>query len=272
MRLLIQKFGGTSVQTKENRVHVIQQIKRALAKDYKLVVVVSALGRNPDPYATDTLLKMVDHPTTNNSKRELDMLMSCGETIASVGAGALLKPFSMRNSWLIRVANSVTDFSATPAEKGLAHVVVTPLRVRVTLMTPDRLEYTVISTKQPCLAWLSFIRSRTATALKKSSRTWSLTITRPVLVENELPNLVNGNQQVVERPEVARPGFFLAVAEVIDCAAAVVVDEPESVPASELLAEPGELVQRLVGDLDDLVGDQRVDVGVLNHFRLSSGR
>ncbi|MEI3604650.1 aspartate kinase [Pseudogracilibacillus sp. SE30717A] len=84
MRLLIQKFGGTSVQTKENRVHVIQQIKRALAKDYKLVVVVSALGRNPDPYATDTLLKMVDHPTTNNSKRELDMLMSCGETIASV--------------------------------------------------------------------------------------------------------------------------------------------------------------------------------------------
>src|SRR5690606_17875745 len=38
---------------------------------------------NPDPYATDTLLKMVDQPTTNNSKRELDMLMACGETIAS---------------------------------------------------------------------------------------------------------------------------------------------------------------------------------------------
>ena len=30
MRLLIQKFGGTSVQTKENRLHVIKQIKRAL--------------------------------------------------------------------------------------------------------------------------------------------------------------------------------------------------------------------------------------------------
>ncbi|MFD2133182.1 aspartate kinase [Pseudogracilibacillus auburnensis] len=85
MRLLIQKFGGTSVQTKENRKHVIKQIKRALEKDYKLVVVVSALGRNPDPYATDTLLQMVDYPTkTQNSKRELDMLMSCGETIASV--------------------------------------------------------------------------------------------------------------------------------------------------------------------------------------------
>src|SRR5690625_3583373 len=84
MRLLIQKFGGTSVQTKENRSYVMKQIKHALDKGYKLVVVVSALGRNPDPYATDTLLKMVDYPTTNNSKRELDMLMSCGETIASV--------------------------------------------------------------------------------------------------------------------------------------------------------------------------------------------
>lgn len=84
MRLLIQKFGGTSVQTKENRLHVIKQIKRALENEYKLVVVVSALGRNPDPYATDTLLSMVDHPASKNSKRELDMLMSCGETIASV--------------------------------------------------------------------------------------------------------------------------------------------------------------------------------------------
>lgn len=64
--------------------HVIKQIQRALEKDYKLVVVVSALGRNPDPYATDTLLQMVNYPETKNSKRELDMLMSCGETIASV--------------------------------------------------------------------------------------------------------------------------------------------------------------------------------------------
>ena len=79
MNLLIQKFGGTSVKTKENRQHVIKQIKAALKKDYKLVVVVSALGRSPDPYATDTLIKMVDYPDhSNDTKRELDMLMSCG--------------------------------------------------------------------------------------------------------------------------------------------------------------------------------------------------
>src|SRR5699024_9423841 len=85
MKLLIQKFGGTSVQTEENREHVIKKIQGALDKDYKLVVVVSAIGRSPDPYATDTLLDMVDYPEESDAtKRETDMLMSCGETISSV--------------------------------------------------------------------------------------------------------------------------------------------------------------------------------------------
>ncbi|WP_106497573.1 aspartate kinase [Lentibacillus sp. Marseille-P4043] len=84
MQVLIQKFGGTSVQTTENRNHVIRHIKDAIIKDYKVVVVVSALGRKPDPYATDTLLDLVGFPANHNSTRELDLLMSCGETIASV--------------------------------------------------------------------------------------------------------------------------------------------------------------------------------------------
>ncbi|WP_164668944.1 aspartate kinase [Virgibacillus doumboii] len=84
MQILVQKFGGTSVQTEENRNHVIRHIKDALMKDYKLVVVVSALGRKPDPYATDTLLDLIGYPGNYNSNRELDLLMSCGETIASV--------------------------------------------------------------------------------------------------------------------------------------------------------------------------------------------
>ncbi|MUK89860.1 aspartate kinase [Ornithinibacillus sp. L9] len=84
MQILVQKFGGTSVQNEENRLHVIKHIKKALSTNYKLVVVVSALGRSPEPYATDTLLKLVNFPANYNSKRELDLLMSCGETISSV--------------------------------------------------------------------------------------------------------------------------------------------------------------------------------------------
>lgn len=83
MRLLVQKFGGTSVQTSKNRQFVIQKIKEAIKEQYKVVVVVSALGRNPDPYATDTLVNLVDEPKTANEKRELDLLMSCGEVISS---------------------------------------------------------------------------------------------------------------------------------------------------------------------------------------------
>src|SRR5690625_1197659 len=84
MQILVQKFGETSVQNEDNRNHVLKHIKDALVKEYKLIVVVSALGRKPDPYATDTLLDMVDFPANHNSKRELDLLMACGETISSI--------------------------------------------------------------------------------------------------------------------------------------------------------------------------------------------
>lgn len=84
MQILIQKFGGTSVQSEQNRSHVVKHIKDALVQDYKVIVVVSALGRKPDPYATDTLLNLVDYPANYNSKRELDLLMSCGEIISSI--------------------------------------------------------------------------------------------------------------------------------------------------------------------------------------------
>lgn len=84
LQILVQKYGGTSVQDQDNRKHVLKHIKYALAQGYKLIVVVSALGRNPAPYATDTLLSLVDYPNYNNSARELDLLMSCGEIISSI--------------------------------------------------------------------------------------------------------------------------------------------------------------------------------------------
>lgn len=84
MHILIQKFGGTSVKNVESRRHVINKITDALKQYDKLIVVVSAIGRKPSPYATDSLLSLVDFPETSSSNRELDLLMSCGETIAAV--------------------------------------------------------------------------------------------------------------------------------------------------------------------------------------------
>lgn len=84
MQIIVQKFGGTSVQSKENRTYVMKHIKRTISEGKKAVVVVSAIGRAPDPYATDTLLSLVEFQEEQQAKRELDMLMACGETISSV--------------------------------------------------------------------------------------------------------------------------------------------------------------------------------------------
>lgn len=59
-----------------------KHVHKSVQEGYKVIVVVSAMGRMGAPYATDTLLQLVDHSSV--SKRELDMLVSCGETISAV--------------------------------------------------------------------------------------------------------------------------------------------------------------------------------------------
>ncbi|WP_047981218.1 aspartate kinase [Ornithinibacillus contaminans] len=97
MQILVQKFGGTSVQSKQTRQHVIHHINKALKEKFKLVVVVSALGRSPEAYATDSLLDLVDYPDHDISDRELDMLMACGEIISSVVLSNELKRESIKS-------------------------------------------------------------------------------------------------------------------------------------------------------------------------------
>lgn len=90
MKVLVQKFGGTSVASRESRLAAAAHVEDALAHDYHVVVVVSAMGRRGEPYATDTLLNVVDE-TDRVSQRDLDILMSCGEAISSVVFASLLR-------------------------------------------------------------------------------------------------------------------------------------------------------------------------------------
>ena len=91
MRILVQKFGGTSLSTPEAREHAIKHIRRALDEKYALVVVVSAMGRRGEPYATDTLLGLIDENGGMLGKRERDLLMSFGETISAATLCAMLQ-------------------------------------------------------------------------------------------------------------------------------------------------------------------------------------
>lgn len=84
MKIIVQKFGGTSVSSDERRKQVVAKVKAAIENGYSPVVVVSAMGRKGAPYATDTLLSLVDGEFRKNNKQASDMLMCCGEIISSV--------------------------------------------------------------------------------------------------------------------------------------------------------------------------------------------
>lgn len=91
MKIIIQKFGGTSVSTNERRDRAVKHIVAAKEKGLAPVVVVSAIGRKGDPYATDTLLDLVSGYGIDIPNRELDLLMSCGEIISCIALVAHLK-------------------------------------------------------------------------------------------------------------------------------------------------------------------------------------
>lgn len=84
MKILIQKFGGTSVSTHERRILVIDKIINAIKEGFSPVVIVSAMGRTGEAYATDTLLSLVNRNFKERNPLATDLLMSCGEIISSV--------------------------------------------------------------------------------------------------------------------------------------------------------------------------------------------
>ncbi len=96
MKIIVQKFGGTSLKDEDVQRRAAHHVKTAVEKGYKVVVVVSAMGRSGDPYATDTLLSLVNKQLLN--KRESDLLVSCGEVISSVVFTNLLCSFGIKAS------------------------------------------------------------------------------------------------------------------------------------------------------------------------------
>ncbi len=96
MKIIIQKFGGTSVRDEKSRLQAMKHIKQAIAENYKVVVVVSAMGRKGDPYATDTLLSLIENSHSFITKRESDLLLSCGEIISSVVFTNMLVEYGIR--------------------------------------------------------------------------------------------------------------------------------------------------------------------------------
>ncbi len=93
MKIIVQKFGGTSVTTSEKRNMAIDKVIQAVEQGCRPVVVVSAMGRKGEPYATDTLLSLIGGEGGSIDRREIDLLMCCGEIISAV---VMAKAFALR--------------------------------------------------------------------------------------------------------------------------------------------------------------------------------
>ncbi|MFA8438692.1 aspartate kinase [Pueribacillus sp. YX66] len=103
MKVIIQKFGGTSLKDDVGRKQATKHIANAVSEEYKVVVVVSAMGRKGDPYATDSLLSLISSRSIALPKREIDLLMACGEVISAVVMSSLVKEHGLSTTVLTGV-------------------------------------------------------------------------------------------------------------------------------------------------------------------------
>ena len=96
MKLVVLKFGGTSVGTIEKIKKVGEIIGNYKKKNYKIIVVSSAMGG-----VTNELIKKSKQISENFSEAEYDVLVSSGEQVAcSLIAGRLNHKGFKSRSWL----------------------------------------------------------------------------------------------------------------------------------------------------------------------------
>ncbi len=96
MKIVVLKFGGTSVGTIEKIKKITEIIKNYRKKKYKVIVVSSAMRG-----VTNELVKKSREISENFSAAEYDVLVSSGEQVAcSLIAGSLIHKGLKSRSWL----------------------------------------------------------------------------------------------------------------------------------------------------------------------------
>jgi aspartate kinase len=78
MALIVQKYGGSSLANAELIKNVARRIARRKDQGDELVVVVSAMGKT-----TDQLISLAQEIMEHPSEREMDVLLSTGETVST---------------------------------------------------------------------------------------------------------------------------------------------------------------------------------------------
>ncbi|WP_149360387.1 aspartate kinase [Lolliginicoccus suaedae] len=125
MALVVQKYGGSSVESAERIRRVAERIVETKRQGNDVVVVVSAMGDT-----TDDLLKLAHAVSPSPHPREMDMLLTAGERISNALVAMAIHSLGAE-------ARSFTGSQAgviTTQSHGKAKIIdVTPGRVRAAL-------------------------------------------------------------------------------------------------------------------------------------------
>lgn len=90
--IVVLKFGGSSVSDNDKLKIVADKIICEYKKNNKVIVVLSAQGKT-----TDKLIEQANELSDNISKRELDVLLSCGEQISISKLAILLNSMGYKS-------------------------------------------------------------------------------------------------------------------------------------------------------------------------------
>jgi aspartate kinase len=91
LNIVVQKYGGSSVADADKIKNVALRISEKVKKGYKVIIVVSAMGKS-----TDGLVKLAKEISSTPDPRELDMLLSTGEQVSVSLLSMALKEIGLR--------------------------------------------------------------------------------------------------------------------------------------------------------------------------------
>jgi len=93
--LVVQKFGGSSVADAQKILGVAVRIAKRVGEGFKLIIVVSAMGKS-----TDGLIKLAKEVSPDPDPREYDMLLSTGEQVSVSLVSMALKDLGVKGKSL----------------------------------------------------------------------------------------------------------------------------------------------------------------------------
>jgi aspartate kinase len=94
-KIIAQKYGGSSVANTEKIKSVAKKIAKKVKSGYKVIVVVSAMGKT-----TDNLIKLAKEITDYPDPREMDMLLTTGEQVSVSLLSIALSSMKLRSKSL----------------------------------------------------------------------------------------------------------------------------------------------------------------------------